>query len=225
MRLIRQDFTLKHALTVTVCVVVLALAGWQIKGSFTASKIISPAAQSVNSGSSLQPQAQQVEQPKNSEPVKVADRTGSIADLPDDKINMQAYFAKYLDCQDENIQHKVSKKGSAFLATKLVNLCQLSLETPDSVTAILLISADSGAVLQLLKKNEQWQIPLPKKQSANRSYYLLLMSDPSAHIAKDLKAHLMRQTLPGLIEVSEIQQWLKHHKRQAKIVTHSLRSY
>ena len=211
-RFIRHSFSLKRALSMTGCLVVLALAGWQIKAYLSAPKIISPAMPATA-------QQQHIAQ------VSGLARANPIADLPDEQINMMAYFAKYLDCQDENIQHKVSKEGAVFLGTKLVNLCQLTLEAPGSITAVLLVAADSRAILQLSKENEQWQIPMPKKQSANRHYYLILMSDSSPHRAKNLKAHLTRQTLPGLVKLSDIQQWLNSNHWQAKIVSHSLHSY
>jgi hypothetical protein len=141
------------------------------------------------------------------------------------QVSMKAYFAKYLDCQDETIEQSVSKSRDGFLASKLVNLCLLTLDAPASIQSVLLVAVDSRAIRLLSRQDKHWQIPLPKKQSTDRDYYLILMAHSSPQLVQSLQNYLYQTPRLGTLKYPEIEQWLNNNHWQALIVRHSLHSF
>ncbi|MGL1957125.1 MAG: hypothetical protein OCD00_07405 [Colwellia sp.] len=150
-------------------------------------------------------------------------------------ISITATLAKYGDCKDGIIKQQVKKQVTdqkqLFAATKLANLCQLTLLTPSEITTVILVAADTRAIRLLTLNEHSWQIPLPTTQNIDRRYYLVLLPSSKTETIKkidykqQLQQYLQREIKSPLVNVSHLQQWLNNNNWQGTIVSHTLDTY
>lgn len=153
-----------------------------------------------------------------------------ISPLDTDQIEITATLAIYGDCSDELSQQQVKNNGPVFVTTKLVNLCQLMLAAPPEVTTVILVAADTHAIVLLERDQNSWQIPLPEIQVVDRHYFLVLLPRANTELERPdyrhlLQHYLQREIKSPLLKVNHLQQWLNKNNWPGTIISHSLDTF
>ena len=149
---------------------------------------------------------------------------------------LTAFIAQKADCQLEPSRQTATLEGSVFNQVKLNHLCQLQLTTPKNIINILLVAADTKAIIVLDKLSGYWRVPLPKKRSTDRKYHLVLLkeapSSPAVQRKKtavtyknNLHQYLQSDLVISIVKANHLKQWLKNNNIHGEILSHHLDSY
>jgi hypothetical protein len=158
----------------------------------------------------------------NSNHQQVAKEANSSKVGATQKIQLVAMFKQSKTCAQTSSQDlKLTNKVFDDLA--LNQLCELYLQTNESILQILLVAQDAFTVMPLTQSPQGWQIPLPKNRISDRSYFLVALVQTLSE-EKIEQLRLYRETMPKakMLTGSALTDWLQQQPLDFAIYSHKL---
>ena len=161
----------------------------------------------ASDNSSHQPLAKKINSPK----VESDQKTQLVAMLKQSKTCAQTFS------QDIVLTNKV------FEDLALNQLCELYLQTNESILQLLLVAQDAFTVIPLTQSPQGWQIPLPKNRLSDRSYFLVTLVQ-TLNEEKIEQLRLYREAMPKtkMLTESALTNWLQQQPLDFAIYSHKL---
>ena len=161
----------------------------------------------ASDNSSHQPLAKKINSPK----VESDQKTQLVAMLKQSKSCAQTFS------QDIVLTNKV------FEDLALNQLCELYLQTNESILQLLLVAQDAFTVIPLTQSPQGWQIPLPKNRLSDRSYFLVTLVQ-TLNEEKIEQLRLYREAMPKtkMLTESALTNWLQQQPLDFAIYSHKL---
>jgi hypothetical protein len=138
------------------------------------------------------------------------------------KIQLVAVFKQAKTCAQTSSENIVLT-NKTFADLTLNQLCKLYLETYQPTEQVLLIARDAFTVMPLKQSQQGWQIPIPKNQLSDRSYFLVtLIKTFSEETIEQLR--LYREAMPksNMLTESTLAPWLEKQEVVFTVYTHKL---
>ena len=124
---------------------------------------------------------------------------------------------------DHTSSHNVPLSNKTFEKSALNQLCELHLQTPQSIGQLLLIAQDAYTVLPLKRNQQGWQIPLPKNRLSDRSYFLVTIVQPlSEETIEKLRLYREAMANPKMLTESALAVWLQTQDAEFTVYNHKL---
>jgi hypothetical protein len=147
----------------------------------------------------------------------------NIANLqPTLKPQLVALLKQGKSCVQTSSQDMVLT-NKVFADLALNQLCELYLQTHQSIVQLLLVAQDAYTVLPLNQNQQGWQIPLPKNRLSDRNYFLVTFSQTLSE-AKIEQLRLYREAMPkaNMLTGSVLADWLQKQQVEFSIYSHKL---
>tara|TARA_R110002153_G_scaffold82780_5_gene208684 strand:- start:3869 stop:5035 length:1167 start_codon:yes stop_codon:yes gene_type:complete len=117
----------------------------------------------------------------------------------------------------------ISLSNTTFAALALNQLCELYLQPHNSQVQILLVAKDAYTVLPLTQNSQGWQVPLPKNQLSDRSYFLVTIAQNlNEEKIEQLRVYREAMPNPNLLTESALDDWLQTQDVKFAVFSHKL---
>ena len=152
----------------------------------------------------------------------VANKTNVSEVEPIKKVQLFAVLKQDKSCAQTSSKH-VLLANKTFAELALNQLCKLYLQTHKSQGQVLLVARDAYTVIPLNQSQQGWQVPLPKKRVADRSYFLVQIVQTISE-AKIEQLRLYREAMPkpNVLTESTLMAWLQTQGVEFSVYTHKL---
>jgi hypothetical protein len=152
----------------------------------------------------------------------VANKTTVSEVEPIKKVQLFAVLKQDKSCAQTSSKH-VLLANKTFADLALNQLCELYLQTHKSQGQVLLVARDAYTVIPLNQSQQGWQVPLPKKRVADRSYFLVQIVQTISE-AKIEQLRLYREAMPkpNMLTESTLMVWLQTQGVEFSVYSHKL---
>ena len=152
----------------------------------------------------------------------VANKTNVSEVEPIKKVQLFAVLKQDKSCAQTSSKH-VLLANKIFADLALNQLCELYLQTHKSQGQVLLVARDAYTVIPLNQSQQGWQVPLPKKRVADRSYFLVQIVQTISE-AKIEQLRLYREAMPkpNMLTESTLMAWLQTQGVEFSVYSHKL---
>jgi hypothetical protein len=152
----------------------------------------------------------------------VANKTNVSEVEPIKKVQLFAVLKQNKSCAQTSSKHVLSA-NKTFAELALNQLCKLYLQTHKSQGQVLLVARDAYTVIPLNQSQQGWQVPLPKKRVADRSYFLVQIVQTISE-AKIEQLRLYREAMPkpNMLTESTLMAWLQTQGVEFSVYSHKL---
>jgi len=152
----------------------------------------------------------------------VANKTNVSEVEPIKKVQLFAVLKQDKSCAQTSSKH-VLLANKTFAELALNQLCKLYLQTHKSQGQVLLVARDAYTVIPLNQSQQGWQVPLPKKRVADRSYFLVQIVQTISE-AKIEQLRLYREAMPkpNMLTESTLMAWLQTQGVEFSVYSHKL---
>ena len=152
----------------------------------------------------------------------VANKTNVSEVEPIKKVQLFAVLKQDKSCAQTSSKH-VLLANKTFAELALNQLCKLYLQTHKSQGQVLLVARDAYTVIPLNQSQQGWQVPLPKKRVADRSYFLVQIVQTISE-AKIEQLRLYREAMPkpNVLTESTLMAWLQTQGVEFSVYSHKL---
>jgi hypothetical protein len=152
----------------------------------------------------------------------VANKTNISEVEPIKKVQLFAVLKQDKSCAQTSSKH-VLLANKTFADLALNQLCELYLRTHKSQGQVLLVARDAYTVIPLNQSQQGWQVPLPKKRVADRSYFLVQIVQTISE-AKIEQLRLYREAMPkpNMLTESTLMVWLQTQGVEFSVYSHKL---
>jgi hypothetical protein len=152
----------------------------------------------------------------------VANKTTVSEVEPIKKVQLFAVLKQDKSCAQTSSKH-VLLANKTFADLALNQLCELYLQTHKSQGQVLLVARDAYTVIPLNQSQQGWQVPLPKKRVADRSYFLVQIVQTISE-AKIEQLRLYREAMPkpNMLTESTLMAWLQTQGVEFSVYSHKL---
>lgn len=118
---------------------------------------------------------------------------------------------------------EITLTNQMFADLTLNQLCELYLQTNQSIMQLLLVAQDAYTVMPLTRNPKGWQIPLPKNRSSDRSYFLVTIIQPlNEEKIETLRLYREAMPKPNTLTEPALAEWLKKLEMEFVVYSHKL---